>query len=200
MKHQENESESVRQSDHQTEPSTTRDSDQDSGPGDSGGELGASAEDPDAQPPDSGNGRSRPVPASAGYFNVVLPTGKIQSRYYPNGRPTILGEGEHLTKGGPYPSFRIAMSRSRSDLFYPYLLKQALKRGIFTLEGRRYPEQLEVAGWCDYGIEALQAWTRPITSVSRRKMPRRAIRLIIHEFKLRDKSKYDWDLVLRYCD
>ena len=125
--------------------------------------------------------------------------GGIVSRYYDQ-LPPILSDGESLLRGGPFPTLKVAMSRARPDLFYAHLLRKCLERGIFTTEGRRYPTPREVAAWCDYGPEAFKAWLRPVTSKCRRKMPRRSISLVIHEYKLRDKSKYNWDLMLRYCD
>ena len=198
MKHQGNDRADIQSGDSPGESDATRDSAAGSVPGDSPSELGDG--EPEATDDPDGNKPARSDPSS-GYYNIVLASGKIVSKHYAYGRP-VPGEGEcvKVLRGGPYKDFDVALARSRADLFYPHLLRKCLERGIFTAaEGRRNPTQAEVAEWCDYSPHVVECWLRPVTSKSRRKMSRRAIRLVIHEFKLHDSSNYNWDGLLRYC-
>lgn len=94
----------------------------------------------------------------------------------------------------------VAITRERSDRWYPHLFRTALERGYADRWGKRHkPTLKEVADWTGHSTHTLRAWLKPITARSHRNMPRHAIRLILHEFNLRDHSSYDWKNSLRKC-
>lgn len=96
---------------------------------------------------------------------------------------------------------RLAMQRARPDLLYPHLLRQCIRQGI-TLKGGKHhaPTLAEVADWIGRHRATVEAWLRPLASKTYRQMNRGSARLVIHEFRLRDHSRYDWLRLLRRCD
>lgn len=65
--------------------------------------------------------------------------------------------------------------------------------------GHRQPTLEDISEWTGIAIWSLQAWLKPITTRSHRPMPRWALRLIVHELRLRDQSTYDWAALLKKC-
>ena len=94
----------------------------------------------------------------------------------------------------------LAITRERSDKWYPHLCRIAIERGYLDSRGKHHkPTLKEIAEWTGLSLHSLKAWLKPITSKSHRPMPRSAIRLILHEFALHDHSVYRWRIQLDRC-
>lgn len=102
--------------------------------------------------------------------------------------------------GGPYADQELAIARGRPDTLYPHILRTVMQAGFMrSSEGHKPLTAPMITEWTGYSVDTIQAWLRPRTSSTYRVMPRAAIRLILHEIKLRDQSKYPWDRLLKLC-
>lgn len=132
-------------------------------------------------------------------FDTPAPAGTVVSQFFEDAGDPRPGDGRKVV-GGPYPDLEHANARARPELLYPHLLRCAIKSGFLRAIGGHTKVSLPmVAEWTGYSVDTLQSWLRPMTSVGHRPMPRSAIRLIIHELKLRDQSTYPWDRILKLC-
>jgi hypothetical protein len=122
-------------------------------------------------------------------------------------RPTLgdgLRAGEKVSSG-PYADLKTAMITERLGIYRAHLFRTVLEQGVFCFDphpdryGRHKPTLPEVAQWTGYSLRVLKAWLQPPSSPTRREMPLPAIRLIIHEFWMRDEGHYDWPKLLRKC-
>jgi hypothetical protein len=121
-------------------------------------------------------------------------------------RPTLghgLLDGEKVSSG-PYSEYKVAMKTAMLTEYVGnyrrHLFRSALEQGLFDARvGRRKVTLPQVADWTGYSLRVLKAWLQPMSSRTRRTMPLPAIRLIIHEFWMRDGGHYDWEKMLRKC-
>jgi hypothetical protein len=133
---------------------------------------------------------------SGAYFNVESAAGSVTARFFLDAGDPDPGPDARLI-GGPYKSLELAIARARPELLYSHLLKTAIKSGLLKASSGHAKVTLPMLSeWTGYSIDTLQSWLRPRTSPGHRPMPRYAIRLILHEFKLRDQSRYPWDKIL----
>ena len=191
----------IQPSDPPTRPSSDGDRDASPRVGSVPSDLGATLRAPPYRPSQSGRARAvrRQYPRGAYYNLEHASTGVVIShKFFDAGDPRV--PPTYAVIGGPYADQETAIARARPDTMYPHLLRQALKAGILrAASGHTTVSLALLSEWTGFGIDTMKAWMRPKTSTAHRTMPRSAIRLILHEFKLRDQSKYAWDKLLELC-
>jgi len=139
-------------------------------------------------------------PDGACYNVEHVETGRVISLSFADAGDPRPGP-EYRIVGGPYPDLKTAIRRARPELLYQHLLRTLLDNGILRASsGHQRVTVSMLAEWTGYSVDTIQSWLRPITSKGHRPMPRYAMRLVVHEFRLRDQSKYPWASMLdRLC-